>query len=328
MSSTPQLEILDLRHFSAAQLRPLIEEEAVRWQRRLRWDYSSATKLLLEYLEGRILPGYVALYDARVVGYAFCVFEAEKAVIGDVYAFGEGESLDNPVCETLLHHLLEMLQATPGVERIESQLLMFPAGALASPFRSRGFRSYPRLFMTCDLNANLGAGAPHLDTEMWERMHLVLEPWQPKFYDAAAELIRSAYVGHMDSNINDQYRSVAGAQRFLHNIIRFPGCGIFDAEGSWVIRDTRSSALQAIILCSRVHEDVGHITQLCVRQELRRSGLGEALLHHCAAQIAQRGVTALTLTVTETNTGACKLYERNGFTTLHRFDAMVWDSEY
>ena len=88
MSSTPQLEILDLRHFSAAQLRPLIEEEAVRWQRRLRWDYSSATTLLLEYLEGRILPGYVALYDARVVGYAFCVFEAEKAVIGDVYAFG------------------------------------------------------------------------------------------------------------------------------------------------------------------------------------------------------------------------------------------------
>jgi len=325
MSSTPQLEILDLRHFSAAQLRPLIEEEAARWQRRLRWDYTSATTLLLEYLDGRILPGYVALHGSRVVGYAFCVFEAAKAVIGDVYAFGEGEVLDNPICETLLHHLVEMLQATPGVERIESQLLMFPAGALASPFRSRDFRSYPRLFMTCDLNDFAKRASP---SPLAPLPHMVLESWQPKYYDAAAELIRSAYVGHMDSNINDQYRSVAGAQRFLHNIIRFPGCGIFDSEGSWVVRDPRTSALQAMILCSRVREDVAHITQLCVRQELRRTGLGEALLHHCAAEIAQRDITGLTLTVTETNTGACQLYERNGFTTLHRFEAMVWDNEY
>jgi ribosomal protein S18 acetylase RimI-like enzyme len=129
----------------------------------------------------------------------------------------------------------------------------------------------------------------------------------------------------MDSNINDQYRTLHGAQRFLHNIIRFPGCGIFDPEDSWVIRDTRNNALEGIILCSRVRPDVAHITQLCIRKDLRGLGLGEALLHHCADRISKRGVKALSLTVTEANTPALQLYERNGFTTLHRFEAMVWD---
>jgi GNAT superfamily N-acetyltransferase len=324
MSATSQIEVLDLRHFSAARLRPLLQHEAVRWQQRLRWDYAAAITLLLDYIDGRILPGFVALNQGRVVGYAFCVFEAAKAVIGDVYAFDEGEQLDNPICETLLHHLLEMLQATPGVDRIESQLLMFPAGALVGPFLSRGFRSDARLFMTCDLTAN--SGAPRLASEPWERMpaHLVLEPWRPQFYDPAAALIHSAYTGNVDSNINDQYRSVSGAQRFLHNIIRFPGCGIFDPADSWVVRDARTHALEAMILCSRVRQDAGHITQLCVRQELRRQGIAEALLHHGAAQIARRGVNSLSLTVTEANAPALRLYERNGFSTLHRFEAWVW----
>ena len=80
-------------------------------------------------------------------------------------------------------------------------------------------------------------------------------------------------------------------------------------------------------LCSRVRPDVAHITQLCVRKDLRRLGLGEALLHHCAAKISHRGVTMLSLTVTEANTAALQLYERNGFTTLHRFEAMIWDKK-
>ena len=38
----------------------------------------------------------------------------------------------------------------------------------------------------------------------------------------------------MDSEINDQYRTLSGSLRFLNNIVRFPGCGTFDPEGSFV----------------------------------------------------------------------------------------------
>jgi hypothetical protein len=141
-------DILDLRHFSAHQLRPLLEDEGVRWRRRLDWNYSGAIEMLLEYLDDRVLPGFAALDGGRVIGYTFGVFEATKAILGDVYALSETEQPDNPLCETLLHHLIEMLQAAPGIDRIEAQLLMFPSGALNGPFLSRGFRATPRLFMT------------------------------------------------------------------------------------------------------------------------------------------------------------------------------------
>lgn len=317
--TTPHLDVLDLRHFSAAQLRPLLREEAARWQRRLLWDYTDSTELLLEYLDGRVLPGFVALHKGRPVGYTFCVYEGNKAVIGDVYSLGEAEGLINPVCETLLHHLLEMLQHSPGLDRIESQLLMFPAGALAAPFLSRGFRIAERLFMLWRL---LGRAAvlPAVPAG------LQLSPWQPAFYEPAAELIHAAYSGHGDSGINDQYRTVHGSQRFLHNIIRFPGCGIFTPENSWALRDSRSGRLQAIILTSRVQSGVGHITQLCVTPAMRGRGLGRILLERCAAELQHRGGHALSLTVTAGNTAAKHLYDDLGFETLHRFDAMVWDA--
>ena len=321
MALSSQLEVLDLRHFSAAQLQPLLMEEADRWQRRLFWDYSGSTSVLLKYLDSRVLPGFVALRRGKVAGYTFAVFEAAKAVLGDVYAFGEGEGPSNPVCEALLTHLLEMLQSAPGVDRIESQLLMFPTGALGRQFSERGFLPHRRLFMVADLTES--GRAPHPANEL--PPGITLEPWQPAVYEAAAELIHSAYVGHVDSGINDQYRSVHGAQRFLHNIVRFPGCGIFDPENSWVLRNTCSRELLAMVLCSRVRQDSAHITQLCVSPALRGLGLGPALLRHCLLGLEAAGAKSLSLTVTESNDGARRLYEQHGFRTAHRFDAMVWD---
>jgi ribosomal protein S18 acetylase RimI-like enzyme len=322
MNETPQLEILDLRHFSAAQLAPLLRDEAARWRARLQWDYTKATQLLLEYLDGRILPGFVALHGGRVAGYAFCVYEGDKAVIGDVYAVGETGGTDNPICETLLHHTLEMLQATPAIDRVESQLLMFPAGALHGPFLARGFQPFPRLFMMCDLR---GSALTQAAIVTKPAPGFRIQAWRPEFYDSAADLIHRAYAGHMDSGINDQYRTLHGAQRFLHNIIRFPGCGIFDGENSWVLRDARTLQIEGLVLCSRVREDVGHITQLCISPRIQRHGLGKSLLEHCARGFVQNKVNGLSLTVTEANTPALALYEHNGFKTLHRFEAMVWD---
>src|SRR5579875_1525114 len=275
-----QLEVLDLRHFSAPALRPLLQDQAAVWERRLLWDYSRSVNLLLEYIDGRSLTGYVALRAGRVAGYAFGVCEASKAVLGDVYAFGEGERRDNPVCELLLEHLLETMQATPGVDRIESQLLLFPDHALSEPFLSRGMRSFPRLFMACDLATE--AVSPAYDGNRG----LCPERWKPEAYASAAALIYEAYAGHTDSEINDQYQSLAGAKRFLHNIVHFPGCGVFDPAQSWVLRDPATADMLAMILCSRVKADAAHITQLCVRPSLRGQGLGKALLSHCLAGLA------------------------------------------
>ncbi|HEY4378985.1 MAG TPA: GNAT family N-acetyltransferase [Acidobacteriaceae bacterium] len=331
MSSLPvasQIEVLDLRHFSARQLRPLLEREAEVWRERLRWDYRSSTELLLQYLESRILHGFVALDQGRVCGYTFCVYEGHKAVIGDAFASGHRTMSDAETTHVLLVHVLEMLRHSPAVDRVESQLLLFESGEFADLFAGPEFTIYPRLFLECDLHGAArstpagDATLPNIPPE------LELTRWSPHDYQTAGELIYTCYVGHADAQINDQYRSLHGSLRFLHNIVRFPGCGIFEPNLSWLLRDRRSKALVGMLLCSRVAPDVAHITQLCVAPAFRGRGLGRVLLQRSAEALITAGFEAISLTVTEANEQAVRLYQRSGFTLRHRFDAMALDTKF
>ena len=78
------MEILDLRHFSSVDLRPLLEDEVREWARLLSWDYSGSAEMILRYVDAKILPGYAAVERGRIVGYAFFVYEGSKGVIGDL----------------------------------------------------------------------------------------------------------------------------------------------------------------------------------------------------------------------------------------------------
>ena len=315
MPVATQIELLDLRHFSARQMRPLLEQEASVWKQRLRWDYQSSTELLLSYLDTRVLPGFVALDRGRICGFTFCVYEGNKAVIGDAYALADGQP-SHPVAHLLLHHILQLLLHSPTVERIESQLLLFDAGAVDGIFLDLGFQLFPRQFLELRLDQP-GMPAPRLPET------LALTPWSPADYNQAASLIHLAYAGHIDAQINDQYRTLHGSLRFLHNVVRFPGCGVFDAESSWVLRDRSTGALAGILLCSNVGDRVAHVTQLCLAPHFRRHGLGRLLMRHCAHHLARAAFEALTLTVTGANHEAAHLYNELGFTPLHHFNAMV-----
>jgi ribosomal protein S18 acetylase RimI-like enzyme len=321
MTVATQLEILDLRHFSARQLRPLLETESRLWEQRLRWNYQSSTELLLQYLDSRILPGFVALDRGRICGFTFCVYEGQKAVVGDAFAVANDQAQMLQITQQLLHQLLQLLHHSPGIRRVESQLLLYDAGTIDSTFVAAGFTMYPRLFMEYDLPLILDVVAdPHALPS-----HIELLPWSSDHYQAAAELIHESYLGHIDARINDQYCSLHGSLRFLHNIVRFPGCGVFDSEASWVLRDKRNGALIGMLLCSRVAHNVAHITQLCVATAYRGQRLGIALLEHCIRHLTDSHFAAITLTVTEANHQAVKLYQNAGFFIRHRFDAMVLD---
>jgi ribosomal protein S18 acetylase RimI-like enzyme len=317
VSSALQLEILDLRHFSASSLRPVLEEESRLWSERLQWDYRSSADLLLQYLDSRVLPGYVAVENGRILGYAFCVYEDHKAIIGDVFSLSGASA---GVEGHLLRHLVELLQHSPGIDRVECQLLLHPHGLHADIFKQAGFKLYRRLFMDLDLSSFEPSSSPPALPE-----GIALSTWRETDFHPAGYLIAAAYDGHLDSYINDQYRSVGGSLRFLHNIVRFPGCGLFDPPSSRTLTRTADGSLAGLLLCSRVREDVGHVTQICVAKEQRRFGLGLRLIGECAQNLRERGFRGLTLTVTEENANAVELYHRVGFVERHSFDAMVWD---
>jgi ribosomal protein S18 acetylase RimI-like enzyme len=323
MTPALHLEILDLRHFSASYLKPVLEAESRVWDQRLRWDFHASANLLLQYLDSRLLPGYVAIENGRICGYVFCVYESEKALVGDVFAVPSVANPQSPadVERRLLEHMIELLQNSPGVDRIESQLLLRPHGTHTETLRNAGFQIYERLFMELELStASLLGGSEGKGME-----ELELRTWRDSDFSAAGHLIAHAYEGHLDGIINDQYRSVAGSLRFLHNIVRFPGCGLFDPSASRVLAYRGREEIVALLLCSRVREDVGHVTQICVSRKYRRRGLGAWLLADCSRALRLSGFQALTLTVTRENADAVALYHRSGFVTRQTFDAMVWE---
>jgi GNAT superfamily N-acetyltransferase len=342
MASTLSHEILDLRHFAAPMLRPVLEAESAVWRERLHWDYLASAKLLLQYLDARSLPGYVAVDSGKVTGYVFCVYEDSKAVIGDVFAMPEnladglsdsliperqyrlgtgGSALRDAgreIEDNLLQRLLELLLHSPGIDRIETQLLLHPAGEHSRVFLRAGFDVFRRLYMRLGL-----VGRP-IEASLTLPPELELRPWQDQDLNLAARLITEAYRDHPDSVINDQYRTVHGSQRFLQNIVRFPGCGVFTPQASHVIVDRIKREPIALLLGSRVSGQCGHITQICVHPAYRHRGLAHLLLRVAAVQFQRLGMTDLTLTVTEANIRAVDLYQAEGYEIAHSFNAAVW----
>jgi ribosomal protein S18 acetylase RimI-like enzyme len=336
MASGAPIEILDLRHFAAPVLRPVLEAEGELWSQRLHWDYRVSANLLMQYLDNRMLPGYAAVEAGQVTGFTFCVYEETKAIVGDLFALpgsraDEGAGLEaqageipaqeptaHEIEEMLLRHLLELLLNSPHVDRVESQLLLHPSGSHAGVFLDAGFEIHRRLFMVRSLEGFFAAPNVKLPAG------LELRPWRDEDLPAAARLIAAAYRSHPDGVVNDQYRSTHGSLRFLNNIVRYAGCGVFAAQVSHIILDRASREMVGLVLASRVSPQSGHITQICVHPDFRRRGLARMLLTLGASCFLRQGVSEISLTVTEANSDAIDLYRVEGYECTHKFDAAVW----
>jgi ribosomal protein S18 acetylase RimI-like enzyme len=136
---------------------------------------------------------------------------------------------------------------------------------------------------------------------------VAFERWSEQQMEPAAQLIARAYRGHVDSDINDQYRSPLGARRFLHNIVQYPGCGAFYRPAAMMAVDLKTREMSGISLTSLVKPTVGHVTQICVAPERRGLGVGSELLWRSIRSLCEAGCEAVSLTVTAANTGAIRL---------------------
>jgi ribosomal protein S18 acetylase RimI-like enzyme len=314
------MEILDLRLISSDDLRPLLEAERAVWRETLRWDYSATGAMVLRFMDAHALTGYAMLDGPRVVGYSFYVIESGKALVGDAFVHPEYRHGTNEV--KLMTHVLETLQAMPGLRRIEAQLLNLDGESIGEHFLSLGFNRYDRHFLFLSIP---DAAEIHVVADPGVQV----VPWETQWFRAASDLILESYRGHVDSAISDQYRTRAGAARFLENIIRLPGCGTFLPEASFLAVRRNGSArgqLCGMILTSVVSDRVAHITQLCVEPKRQGQGLGKRLIAQVAGVLRSQKFQGATLSVTVSNTRAAELYRSLGFEPLTSFPAFVWDA--
>lgn len=310
-------EIIELRRLSARELDPLLLEETVEWDQELDWDFSKSADLVRKYADMRALGGAALIDHGEVAGYGYSVVEDHKGLIGDLYIRPGWRRGDAEI--RLFRMMLDGLIATAQIRRIESQLMLVEASVAKALQRERFVRLFERILMRFDVSTPM----PPTRNEQHRRFRL--EPWSDHYHDEASNVIALSYEGHIDSQINDQYRTFTGARRFLYNIVQYPGCGEFFRNASFVATDIETGWIAGIVLTSFVSAEVAHITQLCVTPRAQGMGLGYEMLRQAIAALRAGGAKRISLTVTTANTGALNLYERCGFREIRRFFAYVWE---
>lgn len=309
--------LVDLRQVRVDLLDPVLLEETKHWKRYLHWDFHASADLVRRFVQMHALNGFALAVDGHPVGYSYFVSEERKGLVGDLYVTHAFRTPENE--NLLLGAVLSHLMNNGYTRRIECQLLMLQAARPDAMPAAAYLQSFARNFMTIDLTGAATLPAVRV------RRDLVFESWTEYRQEEAAQVIASAYEGHVDASINDQYRSVAGARHFLLNIVQYPGCGAFHQPASWLAYDATAHRACGVCLASIVAPDVGHITQICVQPEFKGSGIGYELLRRSLQSLAMAGCRSATLTVTASNAAAVRLYERVGFKTLRQFSAFVWE---
>ena len=241
-------EIRDLRVFTSSQLEPLIEDELRESAESLDWDFTRSAELVRRFVDLRALNGAALLDHRAVSGYCYYVYEEHKGLVGDLYIRPSVRSAELELL--LLETAVRDMIASPFVSRIESQLMLSPMYPLHQLPYSEYVTAFERDFMLADLGEMR-------DLPLREvRGSLRLDNWADYHQEAAAQLIEEAYHGHIDSLINDQYRAMTGARRFLYNIINYPGCGVFAPAASLVAVNS-FGVLAGLSLASIVNDRTG-----------------------------------------------------------------------
>jgi ribosomal protein S18 acetylase RimI-like enzyme len=313
LADPPGSQTTDLRSIDADALAPVLGEQIQSWKNELDWDFTASANLVRRFVQIHALSGSALLSGKNVIGYSYFVCEDGKGLIGDLYVLKQHRSADHEYA--LFQSSLDAMWQTPGVHRVESQLLMLMDTSHRKVPYKNWFQEFPRFFLEAPL-------APRLPSRKLSST-IALVPWTESWQEATGRLIAGAYQNHIDSQINDQYRSPMGARRFLTNIVQYPGCGSFFAPASFAA--TSDGALCGASLASLVAADVGHITQVCVAPSYQGIGLGYELMRRSMESLAAHGCRSVSLTVTEANESALSLYRNMGFIERRAFSAYVWE---
>jgi GNAT superfamily N-acetyltransferase len=309
--------LIELPQLSVNALEPLFEEEIRVWDKRFAWDFRPSADLLRRFVQIQSLSGCALRAGRGIVGYAYHVCEGHKGLIGDFYVRASHSSSSNEMF--LLGAIVQALMLTPGVRRIESQLMLLNAPLTHPlPFQKHLIR-HDRYFMQIDR-----ASALRLPSKP-AAFRASFATWAERFQEEIARIVAASYKGHVDSEINDQYRTTSGARHFLMNIVKFPGCGRFSPAASVVAIDESTGRVCGVCLASLISGNSGHVTQLCVLPAIRGAHLGYELLRHTLLRLAEIGCASASLTVTCSNLDAIRLYESMGFRSQATFPALVWE---
>ena len=320
--------IVDIRQLKAEQFQPLLQAESRAWLDDLHWDYASSSEMIAAYLEEKRLSGFALVEERIARGYCLYFREGPKGMLSSLFIEPSDFGMDS-ACD-LLGKAIDALVRFADVRRIEAQLPHFTPGQIGPFFHSRAFQIYLRQFMTFRLgviSTNRQTSGPQEEVNRQPDTpgDFVFVPWDRRYDREAAQMLHHVYRNHIDSDVNDQYRTIAGTTRLVESIVRHRGCGDYLQQASIAAIHQSTGKLAGILGLTVVRPGTAHIPQIAVANGYQGIGLGSAMLRASFGKLERAGFAEVSLTVTTLNTGAVRLYQRMGFRTFREFGAFVWN---
>lgn len=295
-----------------ADLLRLFDEEGAMWARDLRWNFAPTRGRLEAALGDGTLSGLVAHDERGACGYATWALDSGHGIIGSVFASerSRGRGLEADLVRRILGRL-QTLQ--PRV--IDCQTLFSSDPGLKEPFRSHGFESAARLYMSVDRASWLAgrrALAPGRRSKPTHRTDL----------RAIARLVYEAHIESHGLDASSSFDTLESCERILRQIILDEVCGPFDSMGSRRIE--AGGKLLAACLLTWPLQGVAHVSEVATAPGERLRGLARHCLTESLESAFERGnAWCATLSVTASNRPALALYQSMGFVPMVRYESHV-----
>jgi GNAT superfamily N-acetyltransferase len=291
------VRIRDWRYAEPPALAALFEAERRQWLDDLGWDTTEAWSEIEGARAAGRLPGLLAVDErGSIRGWTYFLIDDRVAQVGSLV----GESAD------ATHALIEsVLARAAGQAESVTCFSYAKAPGLDAALAAHGFEVTLYHYLSRTANPLDPFRADGADT------------WRDGDENAAADLLRSAY------GSNGRFFAAHGLprewQRYVHNMVAYPGCGRFDRTATRMLRE--DGRLSALVMMTALGPGVAHVAQVAVHPERRGQGLAGKLLDRALALAHATGRSRATLLVEDGASAARSLYARRGFRPCATFIA-------
>ena len=283
------MRIRDWRYADTPSVAALYEAERRQWLTDLGWDTAEAWPEIEGARTAGRLPGLLAVDErGSICGWTYFLVDDRVAQVGSLV--GESPEATNALIDSVIAR-------AAGHAECVTCFSYNRAPGLEAALASHGFAVTPYQY--------LSRTAPALDPFRSDGA----DSWRDGDEKPAAELLRVAY------GSNGRFFAPHGLplewQRYVHNLVAYPGCGRFDPMATRVLR--QNGRVMALVMMTALGPGVAHVAQVAVHPEHRGQGLAGTLLDRALALAHAAGRSRATLLVEDGATAARTLYARRGF---------------
>lgn len=291
------MRIRDWRYAETPAVEALYEAERRQWLTDLGWDTADAWPEIEGARTAGRLPGLLAVDDrGSICGWSYFLIDDRVAQVGSLV--GESPEATRALVDSVVAR-------AAGHAECVTCFSYNRAPGLAAALTAHAFELTPYQYLS--------------------RMAPVLDPfrsdgadgWRDGDEKPAADLLRAAY------GSNGRFFAAHGLpqewQRYVHNLVAYPGCGRFDPMATRVLRD--DGRVIALVMMTALGPGVAHVAQVAVHPERRGQGLAGKLLDRALALAHAAGRSRATLLVEDGASAARTLYAQRGFTPVATFIA-------